>query len=147
MFLGSMVKHEPHVNSSQQLHVPAASCVCCLPLSSGFFAHTASSMLGSLGSGALRLGSGPLSPSGRSFHHFLPDVASLSAAPDCSRRHELSTWDLDCTTLDKEALVRLTFGSGTGNTDLTVCFSVEGGLRSSKHADWHYVQREAGRVA
>ena len=68
----------------------------------------ASSVLGSLGSGALgscRLSSGPLSPSSRSFHHFVPEVTGGTTAPGCARRSELATWDLDCTTLSKEELV------------------------------------------
>jgi hypothetical protein len=66
-------------------------------------------VLGSSGSGVLgssRLSSGPLSPSNRSFHHCLPEVTGASTAPSCARRTELATWDLDCTALSKEELVR-----------------------------------------
>lgn len=66
-------------------------------------------MLGSLGSGTLgscRLGSGPLSPSCRSFHHMVPETIAIQSAASHSRRFELSTWDLDCTAMSKEQLVR-----------------------------------------
>lgn len=53
----------------------------------------------------MRLGSAPISPSGRSFHHFLPELAE-SAVPSSSRRCELARWDLDCACMTKEQLVR-----------------------------------------
>jgi hypothetical protein len=105
--LAFSIEQSSQVTQSQHPYMPQGVSVLPTTCLSPFCA-AASSMLGSLGSGTLRLGSGPLSPTGRSFHHFLPDMASLGTAPDCSRRHELSTWDLDCTALDKEELVRHT---------------------------------------
>lgn len=75
--------------------------MCCLLPAAG-------SLIGSIGSGTLgscRLGSGLLSPSSRSFHHFVPELPSLHAAPSRTRRAELATWSLDCTNMTKEQLV------------------------------------------